>query len=209
MPSSLGAARRTSDLRRPRRPQPAQHPHDRRSSRADRLGRGARRRPRPRPGDAPQRCRSRRRGTLHCRASVGRMGSRRLLGRRALRQAACRSSSGLSSSGIRNQSWLFAYSSIDFVLSSLLYPSVRFRPLPTNDPLPKFIKGGLVPKESFTNGFDKPSTTFTGYLKRKHVSIMLRMSFCAKPIICARPIYSDTTASQPVAPFTLHTEPIV
>ena len=28
-----GAARRTSDLRRPRRPQPAQHPYDRRSSR--------------------------------------------------------------------------------------------------------------------------------------------------------------------------------
>ncbi len=29
MPGSMGAARRTSDLRRPRRPQPAQHPHDR------------------------------------------------------------------------------------------------------------------------------------------------------------------------------------
>src|SRR6266511_2707362 len=86
-------------LRRPRRPQPTQHPHDRRSGRADRLGRGARRRPRPRPGDAPQRCRSRRRGARHRRASVGRMGSRRLLGRRALSQAARRSSSGLSSSG--------------------------------------------------------------------------------------------------------------
>jgi len=99
MPSSVGAARRTSDLRRPRRPQPAQHPHDRRSGRADRLGRGARRRPRPRPGDAPQRCRSRRRGARHRRASVGRMGSRRLLGRRTRSQAARRSSSGLSSSG--------------------------------------------------------------------------------------------------------------
>jgi hypothetical protein len=99
LPSSVGAARRTSDLRRPRRPQPAQHPHDRRSGRADRLGRGARRRPRPRLGAAPQCCRSRRRGARHRRASVGRMGSRRLLGRRALSQAACRSSSGLSRSG--------------------------------------------------------------------------------------------------------------
>ena len=42
-------------------PQPAQHPHDRGSGRADRLGRVARRRPRPRPGAAPQRRRSRRR----------------------------------------------------------------------------------------------------------------------------------------------------
>ena len=39
MPGSVGAACRTSDLRRPRRPQPVQHPHDRRSGRADRLGR--------------------------------------------------------------------------------------------------------------------------------------------------------------------------
>ena len=38
-----------------------QRPHDRESGRAGRLGRVARRRPRPRPGAAPQRCRSRRR----------------------------------------------------------------------------------------------------------------------------------------------------
>src|SRR5262249_39652900 len=75
-----GVARRTSDLRRPRRPQPAQHPHDRRSGRADRLGRGARRRPRPRPGAAPQRRRSRRRGARHRRPSVGRMATPRLPG---------------------------------------------------------------------------------------------------------------------------------
>ena len=48
MPSSLGAAYRTSDMRRPRRPQQSwQRPHDRGSGHADRLGRVARRRPRP------------------------------------------------------------------------------------------------------------------------------------------------------------------
>src|SRR3954447_6811792 len=57
----------------------------------------ARRRPRPRPGAAPQRRRSRRRRARHRGPSVGRMGSRRLLGRRVRRQAARRSSSGLSS----------------------------------------------------------------------------------------------------------------
>ena len=52
MPSSVGAAQRTSAVRRPRRPQPGQHPHDRGSGRADRLGRVACRCPRPRPGAA-------------------------------------------------------------------------------------------------------------------------------------------------------------
>jgi hypothetical protein len=38
MPGSVGAARRPSDLRRPRQPhQPWQRPHNRRSGRADRL----------------------------------------------------------------------------------------------------------------------------------------------------------------------------
>ena len=55
--------------------------------------------PRPRLGNAPQRCRSRRGGARHRRASVCRLGSRRLLGRRALSPAARRSSSGVSSSG--------------------------------------------------------------------------------------------------------------
>src|SRR5438552_13378837 len=42
MPSSVGAAHRTSDMRRPRQPQqPWQRPHDRGSGRADRLGRVA------------------------------------------------------------------------------------------------------------------------------------------------------------------------
>ena len=76
---------------------PWQRPHHRESGRADRLGRVARRRPRPRPGAAPQRRRSRRRRARHRRASVGRMGSRRLLGRRVRSQAAFPSSSGLSS----------------------------------------------------------------------------------------------------------------
>ena len=58
------------DVRRPRRPQPAQHPHDRGSRRADRLGRVARRRSRPRPGAATQRRRSRRRRVRHRRASA-------------------------------------------------------------------------------------------------------------------------------------------
>ena len=97
MPGSVGAASRTSDMRRPRRPQPWQRSHDRESGRADRLGRVACRRRRPRPGAAPQRRRSRRRRARHRRASVGRMGSRRLLGRRVRSQAACRSSTGLSS----------------------------------------------------------------------------------------------------------------
>ena len=39
MPSSVGAAHRSHDVRRPRRPQPGQHPHDRGSRRDDRLGR--------------------------------------------------------------------------------------------------------------------------------------------------------------------------
>ena len=48
MPGSVGAARRTPDMRRPRRPQqPWQRPHDRGPGRADRLGRVACRRPRP------------------------------------------------------------------------------------------------------------------------------------------------------------------
>src|SRR4051794_19084078 len=55
------------------------------------------RRPRPRLGLAPQRCGSRRRRARHRRASVGRVGSRRLLGRRVRTQAARRRSSGLSS----------------------------------------------------------------------------------------------------------------
>ena len=67
-------------VRRPRRPQPGQHPHDRGSGRANRLGRIARRRPRPRPCVATQRRRSRRRHARCCRASLRRMGSRRLLG---------------------------------------------------------------------------------------------------------------------------------
>ena len=38
MPGGVGAARRASDLRRPRRPQQSwQHPHGRESGRADRL----------------------------------------------------------------------------------------------------------------------------------------------------------------------------
>src|SRR6266568_7560591 len=45
MPGSVGAAQRTRAVRRPRRPQPGQHPHDRGSGRDDRLGRVARRRP--------------------------------------------------------------------------------------------------------------------------------------------------------------------
>jgi hypothetical protein len=53
MPSSVGAAHRKSDMRRPRQPkQPWQLPHDCGSDHADRLGRVARRRPRPRPGTA-------------------------------------------------------------------------------------------------------------------------------------------------------------
>jgi hypothetical protein len=45
MPSSVGATHRSHEVRRPRRPQPGQHPHDRGSRRDDRLGRVARRRP--------------------------------------------------------------------------------------------------------------------------------------------------------------------
>ena len=97
MPSSVGAAHRTSAMRRPRQPQQLwQRPHHREPGRADRLGRVARRRPRPRLGAAAQRRRSRRRRARHRRASVGRMGSRRLLGRRLRSQAACGRSSRLS-----------------------------------------------------------------------------------------------------------------
>jgi hypothetical protein len=52
MPSSVDATHRSHDVRCPRRPLPAQHPHDRGSRGDDRLGRVARRRPRPRPGAA-------------------------------------------------------------------------------------------------------------------------------------------------------------
>jgi len=45
MPSSVGAARPRAAVRRPRRPQRTQHPHDSGSGRDDRLGRVARRRP--------------------------------------------------------------------------------------------------------------------------------------------------------------------
>src|ERR1051325_887945 len=49
LPSGAGGARRASDVRRARRPQPRQRPPDGTPGRAHRLGRGARRRPRPRP----------------------------------------------------------------------------------------------------------------------------------------------------------------
>jgi len=53
MPSRMGAAHRTRAVRRPRRLQPGQHPNDRGSGRADRLGRVARRRSRPRLWSCP------------------------------------------------------------------------------------------------------------------------------------------------------------
>src|ERR1044071_315005 len=99
MPGGVGAAQWARDVRRPRRPQPAQRPRDRGARRADRLGRGARRRARPRPGAAPQRRRPRRRRLRRRRAGVGRVGGLRLLGRRVRGQAARRSPGGLSGGG--------------------------------------------------------------------------------------------------------------
>ena len=81
------------DMRRPRRPQPGNI-----RMTADRValitGTSRCRRPRPRPGAAPRRRRSRQRCARHRRASIGRMGGRRLLGRRVHGQAARRGSSG-------------------------------------------------------------------------------------------------------------------
>jgi hypothetical protein len=100
MSSSVGAAHRTSDVRRPRQPQQpcsvriTENPValiDWDESHVDVPDLDLVLPPQPPPVSTTARTTSR--------ASVGRMGVRRLLGRRVRSPAACRSSSGLSRGG--------------------------------------------------------------------------------------------------------------